>query len=101
VNAIVRAVDEAPGRFNVLNLEADEYCEVNHYIGWISEHLGLRPRLEYSGGDRGWIGDNPFIFLDCSRMRAFGWTLGQSIRESIVRTVEYLAANHWLLESRH
>jgi UDP-glucose 4-epimerase len=100
VNAILRAVDEAPGSFNVLNLGTDEYCEVNHSIGWISEHLGLRPRLEYSGGDRGWIGDNPFIFLDCSRMRKLGWTPARSIRESIVRTVEYLAGNRWLLDNR-
>ena len=25
--------------------------------------------LTYTGGERGWIGDSPFIFLDCARMR--------------------------------
>ena len=37
---------------------------MNDSIGWICGHLGVAPALEYTGGDRGWIGDNPFIFLD-------------------------------------
>lgn len=100
VDAIVRAIDTAEAKYTVLNLGTDEYCEVNDSIGWICERLGLRPRLEYSGGDRGWIGDNPFIFLDCSRMRSLGWAPRRNIRESVVKTVDYLAANHWLLGER-
>ena len=41
--------------------------------GWICERLGSRPELEFTGGDRGWVGDNPFIWLDTSRIRATGW----------------------------
>ena len=40
--------------------------------------------LEYTGGDRGWIGDNPFIFLDTSRIRALGWAPKLTIREGII-----------------
>ncbi|HUB33933.1 MAG TPA: NAD-dependent epimerase/dehydratase family protein [Bryobacteraceae bacterium] len=100
VDAILCAVDHAPGRFNVLNLGTDEYCEVNQSIGWICECLGLAPRLEYTGGDRGWIGDNPFIFLECSRMRKLGWAPSKNIRQAVVRTVEYLVENRWLLDCR-
>ena len=39
---------------------------LNDSIGWITERLGVAPVLDYTGGDRGWIGDNPFIFLDTS-----------------------------------
>ena len=45
----------------------------------------------------GWIGDNPFIFLDCARIRALGWQPKLTIREAIVRTLEYLQANRWVL----
>jgi UDP-glucose 4-epimerase len=100
VNAILRSVDQAPARFNVLNLGTAEYCEVNDSIGWICERLGLTPRLEYTGGDRGWIGDNPFIFLECSRVRALGWAPSHTIRDAVIRTVDYLTAHRWLLESR-
>ena len=69
----------------------DEYCEVNDSIGWISEHLGLKPALDYTGGERGWIGDSPFIFLDTSRIRALGWKPKLTIREGVIRTLDYLA----------
>ena len=100
VDAILKAVDEAKDRVTILNLGTHEYCEVNDSIAWICGHLGLSPRLEYTGGDRGWIGDNPFIFLDCSRMRALGWEPRHTIRDSVVKTVQYLVENQWLLSSR-
>ncbi len=100
LDAILQAVDRAEAKVTILNLGTDEYCEVNDSIGWICGRLGLEPRREYSGGERGWIGDNPFIFLDCSRMRALGWEPRHSIRESVVKTVEYLMRNEWLLASR-
>ena len=101
IDAIRLAMTKEGPRVAVFNLGQDEYCEVNDSIGWITGHLGLSPRLVYGGGDRGWIGDNPFIYLDCSRMRAEGWTPRLSIRESVIRTVEYLRANEWVLDARH
>lgn len=97
IDAILTALDRAPARVNVLNLGTGEYCEVNDSIGWITGYLGLEPRLSYTGGDRGWIGDNPFIFLDCRRMRALGWAPGLTIRQSVERTVEFLKQNQALL----
>jgi len=99
VDAIVLAIEQARGRVNVFNLGTDEYCEVNDSIGWITNHLGLNPKLVYSGGERGWIGDNPFIFLDCKKIRALGWKPKLPIREGIIRTLQYLQANHWVLEA--
>ena len=100
VDAILLAVERAPGRVNIFNLGADEYCEVNHSISWITNHLGLTPELDYEGGDRGWIGDNPFIWLDCSRMRSLGWKPRFTIREAVIQTLEYLQAEAWLLQVR-
>lgn len=100
VDAILLAMDKATAKVNVFNLGVDDYCEVNQSIGWISEALGVKPQLEYTGGDRGWIGDNPFIFLDTKKIRALGWRPKLGIREGVVKTVEYLRANEWVLETR-
>jgi UDP-glucose 4-epimerase len=81
---------------NIYNLGADEYCEVNDSIGWITERLGLTPKRVYAGGERGWVGDSPFIFLDCSRIRALGWRPTRTIREAVIETVDYLRANEEL-----
>jgi UDP-glucose 4-epimerase len=100
IDAMLLAIDRAEGPVNVLNLGVDGYCEVNDSIGWICETLGVRPCLEYTGGDRGWIGDSPFIFLDTARVRALGWAPKLDIRQGVVRTVEFLKANEWVLEAR-
>jgi UDP-glucose 4-epimerase len=100
IDAILMALERATGKVNIFNLGTDEYCQVNDSIGWISSRLGVTPRLEYSGGDRGWIGDNPFIFLECSRIRALGWKPRLTIQQAIIQTVDYLKENSWLLEAR-
>lgn len=90
LDAMLLALDKAGDKINIFNLGTDEYCQVNDSIGWICGHLGLHPSLEYSGGERGWIGDNPFILLDCARMRSLGWKPKHTIRESIIKTLTYL-----------
>jgi len=100
IDAILFVVEKSNEKVNIYNLGTDEYCEVNDSIGWICEHLKLNPQRAYAGGERGWIGDNPFIFLDTSRVRALGWKPKLTIREGIIRTLEYLQANQWLLEQR-
>ncbi len=100
IDAMLLAIAKAPGKVNIFNLGADEYCRVNDSIGWICQHLGLAPERIYAGGERGWIGDSPFIFLDCSRIRELGWKPSLSIREGVIRTLEYLEANPWLMERR-
>lgn len=100
IDAILLAMDKATGKVNVFNLGVDGYCEVNDSIGWICGELGVKPQLEYSGGDRGWIGDNPFIFLETSKIQSLGWKPKCGIREGVIKTVEYLRANEWVFEAR-
>jgi len=100
IDAMLLAVKKAGEKVNIINLGTDETCTVNDSIGWITGRLGLQPKLIYTGGERGWIGDNPFIFLDCSRMRSLGWTPKLSIREAVLLTLDFLQKNRWVLEQR-
>ena len=100
LGAIDIAIQKSHENVNIFNLGTNEYCEVNDSIGWIGNHLGLSPEIRYSGGERGWIGDNPFIFLDCTKIRSLGWQPEYSIREGIIRTLEFLENNPWVLERR-
>jgi len=98
LDAVMVAMEKSTDPVNIFNLGTNEFCAVNDSIGWITEALQVTPRLLYSGGSRGWIGDSPFIFLDCSKIRALGWQPKLSIREGILRTLSYLKNNAWLLE---
>ena len=100
IDAIFFVIEKAQEKVNIYNLGTDEYCQVNDSIGWICSHLGVNPHKVYSGGERGWIGDNPFIFLDTTRIRKLGWKPKLTIQQGIIRTLEYLQANQWLTEYR-
>lgn len=100
IDAILLAMDKATDKVNIFNLGVDGYCEVDDSIGWICEELGVKPKLEYAGGDRGWIGDNPFIFLDTKKIQALGWKPKCGIRDGVLRTVRYLRTHEWVFGAR-
>jgi UDP-glucose 4-epimerase len=81
------------GPYEIFNLGVDEYCTVRDSISWICERLGVAPDLKFSEGNRGWIGDNPFIYLDTAKVRRLGWRPSSTIRAAVERTVDYLVSN--------
>jgi UDP-glucose 4-epimerase len=98
IDAMLLATRVLNNKVQVLNLGTDEASRVNDSIGWIAERLSVHPELTYSGGERGWIGDSPFILLDTKRIRALGWKPKLTIREGVMRTVDWLAQNRWVFE---
>lgn len=100
IDAILLGMERSTDKVNIFNLGVNSYCEVNDSIGWICEALGVNPMIKYSGGARGWIGDNPFIFLETKKIRDIGFSPKLSIRDGVIKTVEYLKKNEWVLGSR-
>jgi len=94
------AAHQREGEIEIYNLGTDETVVVDESIATICEHMGLDPALEYTGGRRGWVGDSPLIHLDCARMRALGWSPTLTIREAIVRTLEWFDANPYAWEDQ-
>ena len=101
LDAILIGLDKASDKVNIFNLGIDGYCEVNNSIEWICKELDVTPNIRYSGGDRGWIGDNPFIFLDTKKITSLGWTPKVSIQEGVIKTVQFLKDNEWVFNSRN
>ena len=91
---------EAKHHTQIYNLGTPEYVQVNDSIGHLCRALGVQPKLEYTGGDRGWIGDNPFIFLDTKKIQATGWKPKLTIAQGIVQTLRWLETNRWVYETR-
>ncbi|HEY2584612.1 MAG TPA: NAD-dependent epimerase/dehydratase family protein [Tepidisphaeraceae bacterium] len=100
VEAMLTVAANGTDPVNIYNLGTDEYTQVNDSLTWICEKLGVTPARTYTGGERGWIGDSPFIFLDTKKLRSLGWKPKLTIRQGVEKTVDYLRANEWLFESR-
>lgn len=60
-------------RFNVYNLGSDSRTKVKEIAAMVIEEMGLDAQIEYTGGDRGWVGDVPEFKYDLSKINALGW----------------------------
>jgi len=98
INAIMMALDKSADQINIYNLGTDEFSEVNNSIRLIKDFLGIKPILNYTGGIKGWIGDNPKIYLDTKKIKELGWKPQLNINESINKTLNYFHSNKWLFK---
>ena len=103
VAAMMLAVERVPesdngaqAPINIFNLGHAEWISVDESIAIITRTLGVTPRLEYAGGERGWVGDSPRILLDTQRIRALGWAPTKSIEHSIVDTLQFLQTSPYV-----
>jgi len=98
VDGILQVIDKRNAPVNIFNLGTDEHCQVKESIGWICDHLDLKPEIRYTDDRKGWIGDNPFTYLNTTKALSTGWKPTLSIKESVLKTVEYLETNPAVLE---
>jgi UDP-glucose 4-epimerase len=77
----------------------DAFMDVLDLAGIVVDQLNLkRVRYVTTGGERGWLGDSPFVHLDTTKLKALGWRPHVSIERGIRNTVRYLQAHPQLLE---
>ncbi len=100
IDAIFTVMDRAKDKVNIYNLGTNEYVEVVQSAGYICEALGASPTFTFEGGERGWIGDSPFIFLDTTKVRELGWAPKLTIEQAVKTTVAWIDANQWIYETR-
>jgi UDP-glucose 4-epimerase len=100
VDAMLTVIDKAQEPVNIFNLGTEEYVVVDDSLDYICEALNVNPERHYAVGERGWIGDSPFILLDTSKVRSLDWKPKLTIKEGVLRTLAYLEANPWVLDRR-
>ena len=93
VRALYKAIKNKknPKLINIFNIGTPETITVTDSANIIANKLGFNPVFIYSGGDRGWIGDNPLIHLCCNKIKKeLQWEPVFTIKESLIDTVDYL-----------
>lgn len=106
INALMLVCEDSrpakikPSRFDVFHLGMEDFIEVKDSARLISTELGLNPHYSFGIGKRGWVGDNPFVFLDVSKIKALGWQPTHTIEQSIRETARWLNENDWIFDER-
>tara|TARA_B100000035_G_scaffold278357_1_gene257265 strand:+ start:14107 stop:15081 length:975 start_codon:yes stop_codon:yes gene_type:complete len=96
IDSMICAIEKSTNIINIYNLGCDEYIEVDDSVKIISNFLNLNPSITHSGGSQGWIGDNPFIYLDTKKIRKLGWKEKNTIEEGIIKTIKWIDENQWI-----
>ena len=99
ISGIHCGVRNAKNKLNILNLGTNGYCKIKESIGWICEELRVNPEVLYGDEEKGWVGDNPYIYLDTSKIRALGWVPENTIEDGVKETVKYFKENSWLFNN--
>ena len=100
ISAIMIAINKSKDKTNIYNLGTNEHINVKQSIEIICKELKVNPKISFSGGKRGWIGDSPFIFLSNKKIRSLGWKPKFKIKESVEQTTRYLKNNKWVFKKR-
>ncbi|MBA4027097.1 MAG: nucleoside-diphosphate sugar epimerase [Cyanobacteria bacterium DS3.002] len=101
IDAIFCAIESGDTGVNIFNLGVDNFCTVRDCVGWIIDELAVSPTIAFGTEDRGWIGDNPVIFLETKKIRALGWSSSLSIEEAIKLTARYVKNNREVVFGSH
>lgn len=99
VSGVMLGIERAAAQKNIFNLGHDYFITVVEVVKIVLDELGAKDvKLEFAGGQRGWLGDSPLVHLDTSKIKKLGWKPETSIEEGIRRTVRYLKQNPQLLQ---
>ena len=93
VDAMCHVVEHADADFNVYNLGTRTTTSVTTIADIIGDEMGLDPEYEYTGGDRGWVGDVPRMRLSIEKLSALGWEPEQSSNDAVRRATRELLAD--------
>ena len=77
-------------RVNRFNVATDTNLSAVSVADLVVAEMGLgKVEYRFSGGRSGWVGDNPVVSLDTSRLKACGWHPSVTSEEALRRTVRW------------
>ena len=84
VEAIVYTAAHTEERVNTFNIGSEDWIDVKSIANIVVEEMHL-PHVEFqfTGGERGWVGDVPRMLLDIEKIKKTGWRPSLGSEESV------------------
>ena len=96
----IRPARDKKRRYEVFNIGNDVTYRVSDAAQWVASAMGLTPDIVYGNTLKGWPGDIPYIHLDTSKIKLYGWKSNYTPKQAIHETVDWLLHNRWIYEVR-
>ncbi|HEV2118500.1 MAG TPA: NAD-dependent epimerase/dehydratase family protein [Candidatus Bathyarchaeia archaeon] len=90
VEAMMVGYSKSAERINTFNIAVEENLMVDEIADLVTEEMELKGvKRSYTGGPRGWVGDNPIVHLSIAKLKSLGWVPKVSAREAVARTAKW------------
>ncbi len=90
VDGIMLGYEKSSSRVNIFNLGLQEQTTVDELADLVIKEMGLpKVKKTYTGGVRGWVGDNPVVYLSTKKIKALGWKPKTSPPDAIRLTARW------------
>jgi UDP-glucose 4-epimerase len=94
VDGIICGYKKTHERVNPFNLAIEENRTVDEVADIVIKEMQLeRVKRKYSGGQHGWIGDNPIVHLSIDKIKSTGWKPRFSSEEALSITTQWTLKN--------
>jgi UDP-glucose 4-epimerase len=67
----------------IFNLGSDTTTRVSQIVNIVLQETGKSPSIRYKGGERGWPGDQPKVYMSVDKMKRLGWSTKVSSDEAV------------------
>jgi UDP-glucose 4-epimerase len=93
VDGIMTGYQKSKNKINIFNLAIEDNRTPNEVADIVVAELNLKNvKRNYSGGSRGWIGDNPIVHLSIEKIKSLGWSPKVSSLDAIAKTARWTIA---------
>ena len=90
VDGVMLGYERSSSPVNIFNIGLRERTTVDEVADIVIDVMGLENvKRSYTGGPRGWKGDNPVVQLSIERIRRLGWAPRSTPKEAIRATAEW------------
>jgi UDP-glucose 4-epimerase len=90
LDAMTFVVEHAEDPMNTYNLGTRSTTSVRTIADIVAEEMGVDPEYEFTGGDRGWVGDVPRMRLSVEKLAGLGWEPDGSSDDAVRRATREL-----------
>ena len=91
VEGMLTAVGRATEKVNLYNLGSLDRISVREIAEKVVAAHGGHARIQYTGGDRGWVGDVPQQLLSVDKVGRLGWKPALTSAQAVDRTIREMA----------
>lgn len=90
IDAILFVYQKSNDKINFYNLGVEDTTKVSEIAQMVIKAMKLKAKINYTGGDRGWVGDVPKFAYNLDKIHQLGWKSSKTSNQAIEIAIKYI-----------